>query len=131
MPNHVICLKYKIKDLIKGWVYNGVFPLGESGPENNDTEDELKRKMASIILKRNLIFTHTLFLILKLGPLRSVGLNPYNKSLLKTTTNTVKIDLADHLGLSHYVVAGSQFTLEGIEIGIYDKDDYTTLKFDM
>lgn len=128
MAINVICLKYKIKDLLKGWSYTGVFPLGETGPENNDTEEEIKRKINSILLRKSLIFTHSLFLILTFGSARTVGLNPYDKHFSKTTGSTYKLDVAQHLGLAHYVVAGSTFVLEGTEIALYDKDNYTSLK---
>nr|UXD80090.1 hypothetical protein [Myrmica rubra rhabdo-like virus 1] len=129
MAIHIICLKYKVKDALKGWAYTGVIPIGETGPDNNDTEDEIKRKMKSLIINKSLVFTHSLYLVLRLGSARAVGLIPIDKQLLKNNGSTYKIDVAQHLGLAHYVVAGSTFVLENIDIAIYDKDNYVSLKY--
>lgn len=128
MTIHVVCFKYKVKDVLKGWAYTGVLPLGETGLESNDTEEEIKRKVSSIIIKKSIVFTSSLYLVLTLGSVRSISINPYDKTLLKNTGLTYKIDVAEHLGLAHYVVAGTTFVLEGLDVALYDKDDYIPLK---
>jgi len=128
MTIHVVCFKYKVKDVLKGWAYTGVLPLGETGVDSNDTEEEIKRKVSSIIIKKSIIFTNSLYLVLTLGSVRSISISPYDKTLLKNTGSTYKVDIAEHLGLAHYVVAGTTFVLEGLDVALFDKDDYIPLK---
>jgi len=127
MPVHVICFKYKVKDVLKGWAYTGVFPFGETGMDNDDTEEEIKRKVASIIIKKSIIFTQSLFLVLTIGSPRSIGLVPYERNLIKNGGSVYKINIAEHLGLAHYVVAGTTFILESLDVALFDKDDYILL----
>ncbi|AXA52565.1 hypothetical protein [Linepithema humile rhabdo-like virus 1] len=130
MPIHVICIKYKIKDALKGWSYTGVFRVGETGSDSNDTEEEIKRKVLLLITSKSIVMTHSLFLVFNMHPLRTLGISPYDKNWSSKSTTTYKINVATHLGLSHYVVAGTTFILEGFEIALYDKENYVELYSD-